>query len=150
MVTHEFRSEIWLPRPIEEVFAFFADPKNLDSITPAWLSFRMVTPEPIEMRAGTLLDYRLRIRGLPISWRSKITAWQPPHRFVDEQIRGPYQLWIHEHCFEARDAGTLAQDHVRYAVPFDWLLHKLMVRPDVERIFAYRTGCLRRKFAAPS
>ena len=147
MVTHEFRSEIWLPHPIEEMFAFFADPGNLDSITPAWLNFRMVTPGPIEMRVGTLLDYRLRIRGFPVRWRSRIIAWEPPHRFVDEQIRGPYRLWIHEHNFELRNAGTLVRDYVRYAVPFDWVLHKLVVRPDVERIFADRSESLRRRFA---
>jgi ligand-binding SRPBCC domain-containing protein len=147
MDTHELESEIWLAHPVEEVFAFFSDPANLDSITPPWLSFRTVTPGPIEMRVGTLLDYRLRLRGLPIRWRSKITAWEPPRRFVDEQIHGPYRLWIHEHDFEPRDAGTLVRDHVRYAVPFDWLVHKLLVRPDVERIFAYRTECLRQRFA---
>ncbi|MGE5207767.1 MAG: SRPBCC family protein [Alphaproteobacteria bacterium] len=147
MATHEFNSEIWLPHPVEEVFAFFSNPANLDSITPPWLRFRMVTPGPIEMRAGTLLDYRLRIRGFPVRWRSKITTWKPPSRFVDEQIRGPYRLWIHEHDFEARDGGTLVRDHVRYAVPFDWLVHRLLVRPDVERIFAYRTESLQRRFA---
>ena len=146
MVTHEFKSKIWLPRPIEEVFAFFSDPANLDSITPAWLSFQMLTPQPLEMRVGTLLDYRLRVRGFPVRWRSRITAWEPPRRFVDEQIRGPYRLWVHEHSFEIQNAGTLVRDHVRYAVPFDWLLHKPVVRPDVERIFAYRTKCLQRRF----
>ena len=146
MIIHEFKSEIWLPRPIEEVFAFFSDAANLDSITPPWLRFHMVTPEPIEMRVGTLLDYRLRIRGFPVRWRSKITAWEPPRRFADEQVRGPYRLWIHEHNFDLRNAGTLVHDHVRYAVAFDWLLNKLLVRPDVERIFAYRTESLRRRF----
>jgi ligand-binding SRPBCC domain-containing protein len=146
MVIHEFKSEIFLPRSIEEVFAFFSDPVNLDSITPPWLSFRMITPRPIEIRVGTLLDYRLRIQGFPVRWRSSITAWKPPYRFVDEQIRGPYRLWIHDHNFEPRDGGTLVGDHVRYAVPFDWLVHKLIVRPDLERIFAYRTKSLRRRF----
>jgi ligand-binding SRPBCC domain-containing protein len=128
------------------VFSFFADPANLDSITPTWLNFRMVTPGSIEMRVGTLLDYRLRIRGFPVRWRSRITAWEPPCRFVDEQIRGPYRLWIHEHNFEPRDEGTLVRDHIRYAVPFDWILHEFVVRPDVERIFAYRAERLRRRF----
>ena len=146
MDTHEFKDAIWLPRPIKDVFAFFADPANLDSITPPWLSFRMVTPAPVEVQVGTMLDYRLRIRGFPVRWRSKITAWEPPRRFVDEQIRGPYRLWIHEHNFELRNGGTLLCDHVRYAVPFDWALHKLVVRHDVERIFAYRTDCLRPRF----
>jgi ligand-binding SRPBCC domain-containing protein len=143
---HEFRSELLLPRPIEEVFAFFSDPANLDSITPSWLNLRTITPAPIAMSIGAVLDYRLRIRGFPIRWRSKITAWEPPHRFVDEQIRGPYRLWIHEHNFESHNEGTLVRDHVRYAVHFDRLLHKLVVRPDVERIFAYRTECLLRRF----
>jgi ligand-binding SRPBCC domain-containing protein len=146
MDIYEFKSEIWLPRRIEEVFAFFAQPANLNSITPRWLSFRMVTPVPVEMRVGTSLDYRLRIRGFPVRWRSKITAWEPPHRFMDEQIRGPYRLWIHEQSFKLRDGGTLVRDHVRYAVLFDWALHKLVVRPDVERIFTYGIESLRRRF----
>lgn len=146
MDTHEFQSEIWLPRPVDEVFAFFADPTNLDAITPAWLNFQMVTPGPIKMRVGTLLDYRLRIRGFPVRWRSRITGWEPPHGFVDEQVRGPYRLWIHEHNFELRDAGTLVRDYVRYAIPFDLLLHKFVVRPDLDRIFSYRAESLGHRF----
>lgn len=149
MRIHQFSSEISLARPIEEVFAFFSDAGNLDSLTPAWLKFSIVTPRPIEMRAGAVIDYRLRVRGFPIRWRSKITAWKPPYEFVDEQLRGPYQLWIHAHKFEARNGGTLVRDLVRYAVPFDWLLHKFVVRPDVELIFAYRTECLRRRLGTP-
>ena len=91
MRIHEFRTELWLPRPSEEVFEFFADPANLDAITPNWLSFPTITPGPIDMRVGAMLDYKLRIRGIPIRWRSKITAWEPPYRFVDEQVRGPYR-----------------------------------------------------------
>ena len=146
MHIHQFSSEIWLARPIKEVFAFFSDAANLDSITPPWLSFRTVTWQPIEMHAGAVIDYKLRVRGFPIRWRSEITEWEPPYHFVDEQIRGPYRLWIHTHKFEPRNGGTLVCDDVRYAVPFDWLLHKFVVRPDVERIFAYRTDCLRRRF----
>jgi ligand-binding SRPBCC domain-containing protein len=148
MRVHEFRTELWLPRRIDEVFAFFLDPANLDAITPPWLSFRTITPGPIDMRAGTILDYKLRIRGVPIRWRSQITAWEPPHRFVDEQIRGPYRLWVHAHSFERQNGGTLMCDHMRYAVPFDWLLYKRFVRPDVERIFAYRRECLQRRFGS--
>ena len=147
MRIHEFRSEVWLPRCIDEVFGFFSDAANLDAITPPWLNFQVLTPAPVEMRVGALLDYKLRIRRFPFRWRSRITAWEPPHRFVDEQIRGPYRLWIHEHNFEVRDGGTLVRDHVRYAVPFDLLLHKLLVRRDVERIFAYRAESLQRRFA---
>ena len=146
MRIHEFSSEIWLARPIEEVFAFFSDAANLDSITPPWLSFRTVTRQPIEMHAGTVIDYKLRVRGFPVSWRTEITEWEPPYHFLDEQIRGPYQLWIHAHEFQSRNGGTLVCDNVRYAVPFDWLLHKFLVRPDVQRIFSYRADCLRRRF----
>ena len=146
MHIHHFSSEIWLARPIKEVFAFFSDATNLDSITPRSLSFRTVTRQPIEMHVGAVIDYRLRVRGFPTRWRSEITAWEPPYHFVDEQTRGPYRLWIHAHKFESRNGGALVCDDVRYAVPFDWLLHKLIVRPDVERIFAYRADCLRRRF----
>ena len=146
MHIHQFSSEIWLARPIKEVFAFFSDAANLDSITPPWLSFRTVTWQPIEMHAGAVIDYKLRVRSFPIRWRSEITEWEPPYHFVDEQIRGPYRLWIHTHKFELRNGGTFVCDDVRYAVPFDWLLHKFVVRPDVERIFAYRADCLRRRF----
>lgn len=146
MKIREFESELWLPRPRNEVFAFFGDAANLDAITPPWVKFKTITPGPIEMRVGTLIDHRLRIHGLPVRWRTKITAWEPPARFVDEQIRGPYRLWVHEHLFEEKEGGTVIRDRVRYAVPFDFVAHKLLVRGDVERIFAYRTECLKRRF----
>ena len=148
MRVHEFKTELWLPIPPEELFPLFADAANLDSITPSWLHFRIVTPLPIVMREGTLIDYRLRMRGLPLRWRTLIKEWQPPHRFVDEQIRGPYRQWIHEHTFELRDGRTLARDVVRYAVPFDFLTHRWLVRPDIEKIFAYRTRALQKRFGS--
>ena len=146
MRVREFQSELWLPLPPAELFPFFADAANLDALTPSWLHFHIVTPPPIEMKAGTLIDYRLRVHGLPLRWRSRINVWQPPHRFEDEQLRGPYRQWIHEHTFEARDGGTLARDHVRYAVPLDFLLHHCFVRPDIERIFKFRSEALRMRF----
>ncbi|HYJ05224.1 MAG TPA: SRPBCC family protein [Chthoniobacterales bacterium] len=146
MKVRQFLSELWLPRPREEVFAFFSDARNLDAITPPWVRFRMETAAPVEMKAGALIDYKLRVRGFPIRWRTKITEWEPPVRFVDEHLRGPYRLWIHEHEFEPRDGGTLMRDRVRYAVAFDFLVHNLFVRRDVARIFAYRTESLRRRF----
>lgn len=149
MKIREFQSELWLPLPPEELFPFFADAANLDAITPPWLHFQIVTPLPIVMREGTLIDYRLRVRGVPLRWRTRISAWQPPHRFVDEQLRGPYRQWIHEHTFEPHESGTLARDHVRYAVPLDWLLHRWFVRPDIERIFRFRAGALRARLANP-
>lgn len=146
--TRLLESEVWLPRPRAEVFAFFADAFNLQEITPPFLRFRVVTPRPVEMRVGAIIDYRLRVRGLPMRWRSEITAWDPPHRFVDEQVIGPYRLWRHEHTFEERDGGTLCRDRVEYAVPLDPLVHRLLVRPDVERIFAFRAHRLRECFPA--
>lgn len=146
MTVHEFKSELWLPRPPEEVFPFFGNAANLDAITPPWLGFRILTPLPIVMREGTLIDYRLRVHGLPLRWRTRITAWQPPHRFADEQLRGPYRQWIHEHTFERSNGGTLACDHVRYSIPFDWLVHRWLVRPDIEKIFQFRAQALRKQF----
>lgn len=149
MKIREFESELWLPLPPEKLFPFFADAANLDAITPPWLNFRIVTPGPVDMREGALIDYRLRVRGLPLRWRTRINAWEPPHRFEDEQLRGPYRQWIHEHTFEARDGGTLARDRVRYAVPLDWLVHDWLVRPDIEKIFRHRSEMLKKRFAAP-
>lgn len=136
----------WLSRPVGEVFLFFADAGNLDVITPPWLRFEILTPRPIAMQVGARIDYRLRLRGLPVRWQSEITAWEPPQRFVDEQRRGPYRAWIHEHTFAERDGGTLIGDHVRYAVPGGWLADRLFVRRDVANIFAYRQEKLRELF----
>jgi ligand-binding SRPBCC domain-containing protein len=137
-----FHQELWLPRRRDEVFPFFADACNLETLTPPWLSFRILTPAPVAMRSGTLIDYQLRVHGLPLRWRSEITAWDAPHRFVDEQRRGPYRLWIHEHRFEEHNSGTLCVDHVRYAVFGGRLVEWLFVRRDLERIFAFRRAKL--------
>lgn len=142
MTEHELRREQRLPGSPEEVFAFFADARNLESITPPLLAFRMLTPDPIVMAAGTLLRYRLRVRGVPVSWLSEIKEWDPPHRFVDEQLEGPYALWHHTHTFEPDGSGgTVMRDEVRYALPLGGLgelAHRLLVRGDLERIFDYR------------
>jgi ligand-binding SRPBCC domain-containing protein len=145
---HEFQSELWLPLPPVELFPFFANAANLDALTPPWLHFHIVTPPPVVMREGVLIDYHIRVRGIPLRWRTRINSWQPPHRFVDEQIRGPYRQWIHEHTFEARDGGTLTRDRVRYSVLLDSLVHRWLVRPDIEKIFNFRTEALRKRFSA--
>ncbi len=146
MRIREFHFELWLPEPPEKVFLFFGNAAKVERITPSWVRFRILTPLPIEMREGALIDYRIRVRGFGMRWRTRITKWQPPVSFVDEQIRGPYRLWIHTHTFEPRREGTLCHDHVRYAVPFDFLLHRHFVRPDIERIFAFRAEALRKRF----
>ncbi|MDX2116434.1 MAG: SRPBCC family protein [Planctomycetota bacterium] len=144
---HELRVEQMIPLPVERVFPFFENPENLEAITPPLLNFRIVTPRPIEMRKGALIDYRLKIRGVPTGWRTLISEYDPPHRFEDRQVRGPYRTWIHLHTFEAVEGGTLMRDIVRYElprVPGSSIVHRLLVRPDLEKIFEYRRGAIER------
>jgi ligand-binding SRPBCC domain-containing protein len=132
-----------LELPVERAFEFYGDALNLEAITPPWLRFRVVTPGPIEMGAGALIDYRLRLHGVPVRWRTRIAVWEPPMRFVDVQVRGPYALWEHEHSFEpVGDRAVVIRDRVRYALPFGLvgrLAHALFVRRDLARIFDFRT-----------
>jgi ligand-binding SRPBCC domain-containing protein len=137
------RREIELPHSLESVFAFFADAFQLETITPPWLRFRVITPPPIVMRKGLHIDYRLRLHGLPLRWTSEITEWEPPHRFVDVQVRGPYRWWRHEHRFVSSGDTTRIVDEVKYAVTGGPLVHALLVRRDVERIFEFRAKTLR-------
>jgi ligand-binding SRPBCC domain-containing protein len=128
-----------VPLDMEETFSFFADAVNLESITPPWLSFTVLGLTPAgPIAKGTLIDYRLRIRGAPVLWQSEITAWEPPLRFVDEQRRGPYRSWRHEHSFESLGVSTLVRDSVTYETPGGRLVDRFLVRPDLERIFLYR------------
>jgi ligand-binding SRPBCC domain-containing protein len=146
MRTYQLQAEIWLPRPREEIFAFFADPANLECLTPPWLHFEILTPKSMEMRVGAVLDYRLRLRGFPLRWRSEISVWEPPHRFTDRQIRGPYRQWVHEHAFSEHQGGTWVGDRVIYAVPGGSIVQKLWVGPDLDRVFGYRHQILTRRF----
>ena len=125
-------------RDLEEVFAFFSDAYQLENITPPFLKFKILTPRPIELKQGALIDYSLRLRFLPIKWRTEICVWEPPFRFVDQQLRGPYKKWHHEHVFESVPEGTLVHDRVHYVVPGGKLVHKLLVKNDVLKIFEYR------------
>ena len=141
------QSSQWLPRPPEDIFPFYSDAFRLEELTPPLLHFRVVTPPPIAMRAGIEIDYKLRLRGLPLRWRSRITAWEPPHRFVDEQIKGPYRRWVHEHTFIPQNGGTLVKDVVEYDMLGGWLADRLLVRNDLRRIFDYRQARLAEIFA---
>jgi ligand-binding SRPBCC domain-containing protein len=148
MKEYRFEDEMILPQPPDVVFPFFADARNLQLITPPWLGFEIVPPVPESVAAGTLIDYRIRLHGIPIRWRTAITAWEPPFRFVDEQLRGPYRRWIHEHTFEPCDGGTLCRDRVRYAVTGGALVDALFVRPEVRKIFDFRRRKLGELFGA--
>ncbi len=150
MKTFHLKTDQKIQKPQDELFSFFSDAQNLAEITPPWLHFRVLTPPPIEMKVGTRIDYRLKLRGVPIRWQSEITAWNPPHSFVDEQRRGPYRRWIHKHTFVAVPGGTLVKDEVEYAVFGGWLVHKLFVAPDIDKIFAYRSQKLQELLALSS
>lgn len=147
-MAYEFHGTMWLPAEIDRVFAFFGDAMNLQAITPTFLDFKILTPPPIEMREGTLLDYRIKLHGIPIRWRTRIACWQPPHKFVDEQIKGPYRQWVHTHTFEPKDGGTQITDHVVYNHWGTWVMEKLLVRRDIEKIFAYREKRIRELLGA--
>lgn len=137
---HVLATEIVLPLPREEVFAFFAAADNLERITPPELSFRITSPLPIAIAKGSQIDYRLSLFGLPFTWRSLISRWDPPHAFVDEQLKGPYALWHHTHTFRESEGNTIISDRVRYQLPL-WPLGECalpLVKLQLRRIFAYR------------
>lgn len=138
MTVQTLQSEVWVPCPRERVFEFFSRAENLEAVTPGWLHFSILSPSPVKMKTGTRIRYRLRLHGIPLRWESEITAWEPPHRFVDEQKTGPYRLWIHEHQFLEHDGGTTVRDTVQYAVAGGELLHRLFVAPDLKEIFEFR------------
>lgn len=140
------RGQCIVPRDLDEVFEFFSNAGNLERLTPPWIRFQVLTPQPITMHTGLLIDYKLRIRGVPMRWQSEITAWQPETFFVDEQRRGPYSFWRHEHRFESCDGGTRVFDEVHYGVPGGALIHMLLVRRDVQSIFRYRQQSLQEIF----
>lgn len=143
-------TSVWVPHPVEAVFDFFSSAANLEKLTPDFLRFHILTEQPVDMKPGALIDYRIKVRGLPMRWRTRIAVWEPPHRFVDEQLKGPYRMWIHEHTFREMNGGTEVRDCVRYRVP-GWILepivHRFFVGPDIERIFRYRQEILEKLFS---
>ena len=151
MKIYELHREQWIPAPLGRVFPFFADAHNLERITPAWLGFRILTPGPIEIAAGTRIDYSLRLAGVPVRWRTRISEWKPGERFVDTQERGPYALWEHHHHFRSLGNGVLMTDLVRYGLPLGALgraAHALAVRSALAAIFDHRAREIRAIFPA--
>jgi len=144
---YEFHQETRIPYPVEEVFQSFSNAENLERITPSFLGFQILTPTPLQIKTGTLIDYKLKIHGFSMRWRTRISSWEPPYRFVDEQLKGPYRSWIHEHTFSTTSDGsaTLMRDDVRYSIIFGKLVH-FMVKKDIEAIFRYRTQAIQSVF----
>jgi ligand-binding SRPBCC domain-containing protein len=148
-LSEEFEREDWIPRPIDEVFPFFADAYNLQKITPPFLNFRVLGTSAPEMAEGLMIRYRLSVRGIPMNWQSRIESWEPGRRFVDRQVRGPYRLWHHTHEFEPYEGGTIVRDRVRYELPlspFGDIVAGRFVARDVGAIFDYRRGRTRELF----
>lgn len=141
MAEHTLTRSITISRPLREVFDFFADAGNLERITPPELNFHIITPQPIEIEKGTLIDYRLSLRGLPMKWRTEISVWNPPFEFVDQQLNGPYKQWIHRHKFtELEDGRTLIEDEVRYCLPLEPIgdVVHFIIRRELNYIFDHR------------
>jgi ligand-binding SRPBCC domain-containing protein len=146
---HVLERETWVPRPLPEVFDFFSRAENLAQITPPWLDFKILTPPPIQMKEGTVIDYLLRIHGLPCRWLTYIECWDPPYGFVDVQRKGPYRLWRHTHRFQEKNNGTLVSDRVEFALPFGplgELIYRLQVARELERIFDFRAQQIHLRF----
>lgn len=144
------QTSLFVPRPVPAVFDFFADAGNLQQITPPWVDFRILTPLPIAMQPGARIDYRLKVHGVPITWKTEISAWEPPRMFVDTQLKGPYWRWVHTHRFRETAGGTLVEDDVDYLVPFGWPVDRLFVRRDLRQIFTHRQHAILRAFDLPA
>ena len=142
MKTYNLEFEQFIDLPIEDVFDFFSKPENLSLITPPRLRFDILTPTPLEMKEGQLIDYSLKILYLiKLHWRTLITDYQKPYKFIDQQIKGPYTLWHHTHTFEEKDGGTLIKDNLKYVIPFGWIgrvIHFIYIKHDISGIFQYR------------
>jgi ligand-binding SRPBCC domain-containing protein len=147
MAEYVLTRESVLDLPRAQVFEFFADAANLERITPPQLNFHIVTPQPIDIKKDSLIDYKLTLRGFPLKWRTRISGWNPPFDFVDEQISGPYKQWIHEHTFtQLPGGGTGIKDVVRYRLPLEPLgdLMHFLVRRELDRIFDFRQKAVER------
>lgn len=145
MSTFHLHARQLVAHPLEDVFPFFSEARNLGVITPPWLKFQILSDD-FDMRAGLLLDYRISMRGIPMNWRTEITEWTPPYRFADQQVRGPYTKWLHTHLFRADGQWTWVEDHVEYASIGGALANELFLKPQLRKIFGYRQETIGEKF----
>jgi len=146
MKDHILEKTTFINQPLDKVFDFFSKAENLNKITPPELSFKIITPLPIKMQKGTLIDYKIKVEGIPMLWRTEISEWNPPYYFIDSQLKGPYVKWVHEHHFESVDNGTKMIDKVTFRSPgwiFEPIIHNLIVKNKVEKIFEYREKILK-------
>jgi ligand-binding SRPBCC domain-containing protein len=153
MAEHILERRQIIERPREEVFEFFSDAGNLEKITPPELNFHIITPQPIDLKKGALIDYRLKLRGIPITWKTEITEWNPPFAFVDSALKSPYKQWIHLHRFsDGANGETIMEDRVRYRLPlepFGDLAH-WYVRKELNYIFDFRRKIVEQIFPSKS
>lgn len=151
MTPQILKRDITVPHELDAVFAFFSRPENLQTITPPWMKMTVLTPSPVPMHVGAIIDYAIKLNGLPLRWTTAISEYEPPHRFVDVQLKGPYSLWHHTHRFEAIEEGTRIIDEVHYLLPFGPLgafVNSLKVKKDLRTIFDYRTQVIQEQFPA--
>jgi len=144
-MSYVLECQLTAPVSIQEAFAVFENPYNLAKITPAWLNFRITSPQQVQIRKGAEITYQIRWAGVPLSWKTIITEYEPPFYFVDEQAQGPYKFWRHRHSFHPAENGTIVSDRVEYALPLGpagWIAHKLLVARQLREIFAYRQKTL--------
>jgi ligand-binding SRPBCC domain-containing protein len=144
---YNLKSEQLINLPIEKVFSFFERPENLSLITPNWLKFEILTPEPLTMKSGAIFDYKIKIFIFPSSWKTLITDYNPPYKFVDVQAKGPYKKWIHTHTFEETKEGTIVRDNVDYDIyggKLGALINEIYIKHSLRSIFNYRVKAIER------
>jgi len=147
--TYKLHRQAVIAQPLGKVFEFFSKAENLELLTPSWLKFKILTPLPIKMVKGVLIDYQIKLIGLPMNWKTEISEWQPPHFFIDTQLKGPYTKWVHKHHFKEVEKGTEITDIVNYQLPGGLLApaaHSLIVKHQLKSIFDFRTRIIKEYF----